>query len=86
MMRIPKEMEGRKADILVEGIATLEVKIIKITDDEITAEHDDGEPVHISHDALRVWWETKRKEISQESIAKRKATIARKKLSSGQKP
>jgi len=86
MLKINKEMEGRRLDILVQGISTLEVKVTQITDNEIIAEHEDGEEVHIDPEAVRVWWVPRVRVISQETIAKRKATIARKKQPDGSKP
>lgn len=86
MLKIPKEMEGRRLDILVAGISTLEVKVTKITETEIIAEHDDGEEVHIDPEAVRVWWIPRVRVVSEEAKAKRKATIARKKQSDDPKP
>jgi hypothetical protein len=78
MLRIPKDMEGRRLDILVQGITTIEIKVSKITDDEIIGEYKDGEEAHVSQSAVRVWWIPKRKEVSDVTKAKlRKAKRAR---------
>jgi len=76
-MKIPKEMVGRRVDVLISGISTLELKITTITDTEIIATHADGEEIHVEHDAIKVWWLPKVRTVSKESLAKRRATIAR---------
>ena len=72
MLRIPKEMEGRRLDILVQGLPVMEIKVSKISDDEIIGEYNDGEEVHVSHNAVRVWWIPKRQPLTKEQIEKRK--------------
>jgi hypothetical protein len=72
MLRIPKDMEGRRLDILVQGLPTIEIKVAKINDDEIIGEYADGEEVHVSHNAVRVWWVPKRQPLTKEQIEKRK--------------
>jgi len=55
-MKLPKEMEGRYANLLMEGIAVQEVKIVKITDEETICTYGDEEEVHINNEFLRAWW------------------------------
>ncbi len=61
-MRIPKEMESRYATILLAGIPAAEVRIKKITDDEIIAEYDDTEEVHMAQDKVCAWWPDPKRE------------------------
>lgn len=60
-MKLPQEMEGRRACILLDGISTVEVKILKITEEELIATYNDGEEVHIATEYLRAWWPDRRK-------------------------
>lgn len=55
-MKLPQEMEGRRACILLDGISTIEVKILQITEEELIATYSDGEEVHIATEYLRAWW------------------------------
>lgn len=66
MFKIPKEAEGRRLDILLQNIPTLNVKVSKVTDDEIIAVHDDSEEVHINQSFVMCWWYSMKKEISPE--------------------
>lgn len=70
MLRVPKEMEGRKLCILLAGVPTQEVKVTKINDDEIIGEYSDGEEIHVSHNKIMAWWITKRQPMSKEARAK----------------
>lgn len=80
-MRLPKEAEGRRVDILLQNIPTLNVKITKVTDDEILAAHEDNEEVHINPNFIMCWWPSTKKEMSEKQReALRKARASRDKL------
>ena len=76
-MKIPKELEGHYCSILLAGIATQEVKIKRILQDEIIAEYTDKEEVHIDPEYIRAWWPDPKRDISavnaRKAAAKRKA-------------
>lgn len=74
MFQIPKDMVGRRLDILVPGITTIEIKITSITEDEVVGTYADGEECHVNHRAINVWWPATRREISEETKAKMKAS------------
>ena len=77
MFRITKEMENRFASILLHGIATIEIKIKKVSDDEVIGEYDDGEEIHINQDMICAYWpdpaRERRKERAKNAAAKRRA-------------
>lgn len=77
MFRIPREMENRYASVLLHGIATIEIKIRRITDDEVIGEYDDGEEVHINQSMICAYWpdpaREERKKKAKIAAAKRKA-------------
>lgn len=70
---IPKEMVNRYCSILVQGIATLELKISSVTDEEIVGVHDDGEEVHIAQKWVMVWWPDPKREHSKKLARERAA-------------
>jgi hypothetical protein len=70
MFRLPREAEGRRLDILMQNIPTLNVKVSKVTDDEIIASHDDSQEVHINQSFVMAWWYTTRKEMTEETKRK----------------
>ena len=77
MFRITKEMENRFASILLHGIATIEIKIKKVSDDEVIGEYDDGEEIHINQAMICAYWpdtaRERRKERAKNTAAKRRA-------------
>lgn len=79
MFKIPKEAEGRRLDILLQNIPTLNVKVSKVDTEEIIAAHDDSEEVHINQNFVMAWWYSTRKEVSEETKAKMLASRARSK-------
>lgn len=73
MFRIPKEAEGRRVDMLLQNIPTMNVKVLTVTNEEVIAIHDDGEEAHINQSFVMAWWYSIRKEMSEETKAKIKA-------------
>jgi hypothetical protein len=65
-MQIPKEMEGRYASLLMEGISVQEVKILKIVEGELVCKYHDDEEVHIDQNFLRAWWPDKKRNMQSE--------------------
>jgi hypothetical protein len=61
MFKIPPAMVGRKVAILLSGTPTLEVKVKRITEDEIVVVYPDGEDVYLNPAALIAWWALKAK-------------------------
>lgn len=59
-MKFPKETEGRHVIILLANIPAIEVKVTKVSDDEIVAIYVDGEEVHIAVDHVAAWWYDKK--------------------------
>ena len=60
-MKLPKELEGRRLHLLLSGISSMELKISKITSDEIIGEYEDGEEIHVDPEGLRAYWISKDK-------------------------
>jgi len=67
MMRIPIAMEGRYVSVLMPGLPTANIRITRITTDEIVGRYDDNDEVHISQDKLFAWWPDTRKERVHEA-------------------
>jgi hypothetical protein len=76
MLRIPKDMEGRRLSILLPGIPVAEVKVQKITDEEVIGLYIDNEEIHINHNKVMAWWPSTRKIMSNETKAKIKRSKA----------
>lgn len=64
-MKFPKETEGRHVKILLANIPSIEVKVAKVSDDEIIATYTDGEEVHIAADHVAAWWYDKKSHTSR---------------------
>lgn len=75
MMKIPKELENRYISVLLPGIPTANIKVSKVTDDEITGVYEDGEEIHISQDKLLAYWINTKRESRK--ISGRKASVSR---------
>jgi hypothetical protein len=75
MMKIPKDLESRYISVLLPGIPTANIKVSKVTDDEITGVYEDGEEIHISQDKLLAYWINTRRESRK--ISGKKASISR---------
>jgi hypothetical protein len=71
MMKIPKEIESRYISVLLPGVPTAEIKVVKVTDDEVIGVYDDGEEIHISQDKLIAYWLNIRRESRKISAKKR---------------
>jgi hypothetical protein len=69
-MKLPKEMEGRYANLLMEGISVQEVKIQKITPEEVICTYGDNEEVHIATEFLRAWWPDPKRDRSHKKAVK----------------
>lgn len=72
--KVDKSMEGRYCSILLEGISTVEAKIISVSEDEIVAEYGDGETIHMNTEKVIAFWPDKAKDLRR-----RKAKESRRK-------
>jgi hypothetical protein len=55
-MKIPKELEGKFLSLLLPGIPVCEIRLVSVGSDEIIAEYDDGEILHVNVDHLLAYW------------------------------
>ena len=77
MFQIPKTLEGRYCSILLPGIPTQELRINKVTEDEIIGTYEDGNEIRISQKKILAYWPDKKKEarkIKASQVAKKKST------------
>ena len=80
MFKFPKDLEGHYCTILVAGIASFEVKIASVTDDEVVGRYADGEEVHVRQEAVLVYWPNKARTMQAKVRSERmKEVQARKK-------
>ena len=57
--KFPKDLVGHYATILVHGIASFEIKITAVEEEEVIGTYSDGEEVHIRQEAILVYWPDK---------------------------
>ena len=78
--KLPKDLIGHYATILVHGIAAFEIKITEITEEEVQGTYSDGEEVHIRQEAILVYWPNKARATKEKERSERMKKIrARKK-------
>jgi hypothetical protein len=70
MFGIPKEAEGRRVKILCQNVAAFELKVSKVTEDEIIGMWDETEEEHVSTKFIVAWSYATRKEMSEETKRK----------------
>jgi len=79
-MKIPKEMIGRRINILIPGLPVYEVKVTATEPTETVAIYQNDEEIHIDTEAIKAWWPVNRKERDPEKTkeAVKKATQTKK--------
>jgi len=73
---IGKELEGHYCSILLPGIPATEVKVTKVTEEEVVGEYFDGALIHIRQEAILAYWPDEAKTLA---AAKRAEAAKRKK-------
>ena len=69
--KLPKDLIGHYATILVHGIAAFEIKITGVTEEEVQGTYSDGEEVHIRQEAILVYWPDRAKALREKRQSKR---------------
>jgi hypothetical protein len=59
-MKFNREIESRHVIILLANIPAIEVKVTKVSEDELIATYVDGEEVHIATSHIAAWWYDKK--------------------------
>ena len=74
--RIPPEMKGRYASILLQGIPVVEIKITEVTADEVVGEYTDTSRIHINQSMIVAYWPDEAREhkarMARERAARKK--------------
>lgn len=73
---IGKELEEHYCSILLPGIPVVEVKVTKVTEEEVVGEYYDGEIIHIRQEAILAYWPDEAKALA---AAKRAEAAKRRK-------
>jgi hypothetical protein len=77
MFKFPTEMEGRYCNLLLQNIPAAEIKVTKVSDDEIVGIYSDGEEIHINPAMLVAYWPDPKRDNAAKSYAKAVAKRAK---------
>ena len=73
--KLPKDLIGHYATILVHGISSIEIKITSVDADEVVGQYSDGEEVHIRQEAILVYWPNKARATKERERSERMKKI-----------
>ena len=71
--KIPPEMKGRYASILLQGIPVTEIKITEVNGEEVVGEYGDGAAIHINQSMIIAYWPDEARELKVRAARERAA-------------